>query len=489
MSWKRLWFGLALPSALVVGAAGCQGGGGPSETKEEAPKVVQANLETIHAAAMEQTSAVVGTIKPLLKSTLSSKVTGRVTDISVREGDVVQAGQMLVSIDSRELASALIVARANDGASQAGIGSAVTAADIEARTSQARLEAARSQVEQAKASMAAAEARRDQALNGPRSQELIQASIAVRQAESSMKLAKIELDRVTKLVTAGAIAGRQLDVAQNQFELAKGQYDAAVQSEQMAKEGTRREEIRAAEQAVAEAKAGLAQAKTLVIQAEAAALQVKVRKQDIKVAKAQKDQTSAAVKAAEVSLSYGAVTAPFSGRIVERWVDPGTMATPGAPLVTIEGGEYRLEAVVPEALLPKLKKGERLAIRVDALPSETFRGQVAEIVPQGDSSSHTFLVRVSLGAATQLKSGMFGRLAIPTGNASRLLIPVSATWEREGLDYVFAVNQDGIVRLRIITLGAKQGDRIEVLSGLTDGERIVVGDRSQVADGAKVGGL
>jgi multidrug efflux pump subunit AcrA (membrane-fusion protein) len=77
---------------------------------------------------------------------------------------------------------------------------------------------------------------------------------------------------------------------------------------------------------------------------------------------------------------------------------------------------------------------------------------------------------------------------IPTHSVSRTLIPTSAIWQREGLNYVFAVNKEGIARLRIVTLGERIDDKAEALSGLSTGDRIVVGDHSEVSDGVKVEG-
>lgn len=87
-----------------------------------------------------------------------------------------------------------------------------------------------------------------------------------------------------------------------------------------------------------------------------------------------------------------------------------------------------------------------------------------------------------------MKSGMFGRALLRTGATNRFVIPASATWVREGLNYVFALNKEGIARLRIITLGEASEGKVEVLSGLNKGDVIVVGDLSKVADGARIEG-
>jgi len=440
---------------------------------------------TLSDDSMAVSYTVTGTVRAMYNATLSSKVMGRVLSIAVREGDMISTGQTLIRIDPRELQAAANMASANYNASVVGVGSAKTAAQMEAKTSVARIAQAEAAVTQAQAAVAAAEARRDLALAGPRTQEVTQSHLAVTQAESNLRLAKVEYERSQKLFDGGVIARQELDQAQNRFEVAKSQYDAALQGESIAKEGSRKQDIRAAEEAVAQARAALKQAQSGVQQARAAAMQVDVRRKDIEVANAQVKQAAAAIQSAQVGLSYSSVSAPFAGRVVKRLVDPGSMASPGVPLLEVEGGEFRLEAVVPEKQLASLTVGSHAPVVIGDAKGE---GIVAEIVPQGDAMSHSFIVKFKLANVQGVKSGMFGRAMVATGDAKRLTIPASATWQREGLHYVFALNKEGIARLRIVTVGDTMGDRIEVLSGLNLGEKIVVGNREKVADGDKVEG-
>jgi RND family efflux transporter MFP subunit len=278
----------------------------------------------------------------------------------------------------------------------------------------------------------------------------------------------------------------RIDLAQNRYDLAKGQHETALQAEALAKEGSRTQEIRAAEEAVNEARAALRQAQTGVVQARAAALQVDVRKKDVEVASAQVHQASAAVRSAEVGLSYTKVTAPFDGRVVGRMVDPGTMASPGVPLLAIEGGDPLLEAVVPERHLGGAAVGRTVDVQIDALGGRAIKGTVVETVPKGDATTHSFTVKIGLGHDPALKAGMFGTAVLPTGSVKRIFVPATAVWESDGLELVYALNSDGTARLRIVTLGEASGGRVEVLSGLSAGDRIVVGDRSGVSDGVTV---
>jgi RND family efflux transporter MFP subunit len=474
-----------LPAAILAGVTGC---GRPSEPSAPAniPATVRATTAVIEEVDAPLTYTVTGTVRSMFTSSLSSKVMGRIVAVNVREGDAIRQGQMLVTIDGRELKSAVEMADADYRAAVAGAGSARTAADMEVKSSAARIAQAEAQVKQAEAGLAAAEARRDLAVAGSRNQELEQARIAVAQAQSSLRLAQVELDRVTKLVEDGALARRELDVAQNRFDLAKGQYDAAVQTESMAREGSRAQEIRAANEGVTQAKAALKQAQAGLAQARAAAMQIDLRRKDYDLASARTLQAAAAAISARVSLSYVQIPAPFDGRVTARLADPGTLASPGVPILQVEGGDFRFEAEVPESLLGSLSKGKTAEVRIDALGGQALTGRVVEVVPTADAGSHRFTVKFALQATRDVKSGMFGKAVLVTGTVRRIVIPKTATWQREGLNYVFIVNSEGIARLRIVTLGEVTNGDVEVLSGLGKGDRIVVGDRTGINDGAKV---
>lgn len=481
MKHRSPLFLIAIP-ALALVAVAC-GRSSEDPAGSTVSNSVRAQVLTVAQNTGEAGYTVTGSVKAQFNATLSSKVTGKVVSVSVREGDSIRKGQALISLDARELDAAVNMAGAGYHSSLVGVASAKTAAAMEQKTSVARIAQAEAQVRQAEAAIASAEARRDLALAGPRPQEVAQTHIAVVQAESNVKVAKLQLDRATILVQEGALARRELELAQNRYDLAKGQYDSAIQAEKIAQEGTRTEEIRAAQEGVRLANAALKEARAGVLQAKAAAMQVDVRQRDIEVANAQVQQASAAVQSAQVSRSYAVVTAPFAGRVVQRLADPGSMAAMGVPLLGVEGGEFRLEAIVPENLVKTLSVGTTAPIEIGG---KKLNGKVVEIVPQGDAFSHSFVVKFALPPSSHIKSGMFGKARIPAGSVRRVLIPAAATWEREGLTYVFVVNAEGIARLRIVTLGEVFEGQVEVLSGLNPGEKIVVGNRDEVADGSRV---
>ena len=199
---------IPLMTLLATAIAGCGHQEEPS-ADQGVPKVVKANLYMVGKTASFDSYEATGTIKSMLNASLSSKVMGRVVDVSARDGDTIKKGELLVSLDPRELQAAVDISTANYHSSVVGVANASTAAVMEEETSKAKIAQAESQVKQAQAGLAEAEAKRDLVLAGPRTQEVAESHLAVVQAESNLKLAKRELERTTNLVQEGALAKRE----------------------------------------------------------------------------------------------------------------------------------------------------------------------------------------------------------------------------------------------------------------------------------------
>ena len=200
---------------------------------------------------------------------------------------------------------------------------------------------------------------------------------------------------------------------------------------------------------------------------------------------ARRSQAEAEIAAARVALGYATLTAPFAALVTERKADPGSLATPGAPLLTLEReGNPRLEASIDESRLGLVRVGESVAVEIDGL-NRTVSGRVAEVVPSVDAATRSFTVKIDLPALPGLRSGMFGRAGFAAGKRGALLVPQSAVLERGQIRSVYVVEGD-TARLRFVTLGEGRDDQREVLSGLTVGERIIVTPTPLLADGARV---
>lgn len=200
-------------------------------------------------------------------------------------------------------------------------------------------------------------------------------------------------------------------------------------------------------------------------------------------AEARLAQARYGAQAAGTVAGYGKVTSPLSGIVVAKQVDPGQTVFPGAPLFTIEGGGgYRLEVAAPEGLLGKVRAGDAVAVVLEGAP---VTGRVAEVVPTVDPGSRTFNVKIDLTSAG-LRSGSYGKALFRTGERQGVAVPASALVERGALTSVWTVSRDGFATSRLVKVGRKSGGRVEVISGLAPGDRIVTSGTERVSAGVKV---
>ena len=195
---------------------------------------------------------------------------------------------------------------------------------------------------------------------------------------------------------------------------------------------------------------------------------------NLEAARAQTDEARDQVNGAHTMLGYTRLSAPFSGIVTARMVDPGTMAAPGVPLLQVDqAGALQLDATVDESVIGAVHKGMKVQVEIDGAGSTSLTGTVAEIVPAADPSSHSFLVKIDLPSSTQLRAGMYGTAEFANGTRQAILIPRSAVVMRGSLACAYVLDGQGIAQLRYLTLGAGQGNLIEVLSGISSGERLV----------------
>jgi RND family efflux transporter MFP subunit len=190
------------------------------------------------------------------------------------------------------------------------------------------------------------------------------------------------------------------------------------------------------------------------------------------------------VRAAGIMRDYAKLAAPFSGVVITRTVEPGNLATPGVPLLTIEqDGLYRLEASVDESKLATVRVGQAVEVVLEA--DRKLNARVSEIVPSVDAASRTYIVKLDLPATPQLRTGMFGRAIFPLGMQKVVAVPLAALMERGQLQSVFVV-EDGVAHTRLVTTGRRTSGAVEVLSGLNAGEKVVLPVPAGLQDGSRV---
>jgi len=207
---------------------------------------------------------------------------------------------------------------------------------------------------------------------------------------------------------------------------------------------------------------------------------------------ARREAGQKALEEARILLGYATITAPFKGVLFEKHADPGDLAVPGDPLLGLyDPGQLRLEALVEEAILWKLKVRDSLRVSIEALAG-TIQGQVSEAVPAVDPATRTGTVKIDLPAELNLKPGMFGRAQVPVGERDALTVPAGTVVRRGQLEMVFAVIPGAggpQARLKIVRTGQRPpagtpgSDRVEILSGVEAGEELVSGGAKDLRDG------
>jgi len=327
-----------------------------------------------------------GVVRARVTALIASRVMAPIVEVRVHAGDRVRRGEVLATLDARDL-------RADDARAQAAALSATE-------------------------SVRAAEA-------------------DVRAMESALHLACLTRDRIAVLQAKRSATTEELDQALATCSTAEAQ--------------------RAASQArLAAATAG-------------------------------RDATKAAADGAAVTATYATLTAPFDGVIAERSAEPGSMAAPGSPLLTLEDPtRYRLEVRLDETRAAQVAPGRDASIQLDDREG-SMTGRVVEI-ERADPMSHTFLVKIDLPAGLTVRSGQFGRATFAGPSRPALTIPASALVRRGQLTFVFVLGTEGQAHLRPVSIGAVAGDRVEVLAGVRQGERVVTSPHPSLTDGTAVPG-
>ena len=258
---------------------------------------------------------------------------------------------------------------------------------------------------------------------------------AVDAAQANLNFAKVTFQRIEELFEKKSVSNQEYDEAKSRLQAAQAAYDMAV-----SKRG-----------------------------------QIAARIQ----------RASEALASAEVTRGYSEIRAPFAGVVTEKPVEPGSMAVPGTPLLTVEqSGALRLEVPVEESFLPEIHVGSAVTVALDSLDRK-LDARVSEMAPLVDPASRAFVVKIDLPAIPRLRPGVYGRASFSRGTRRVLAVPAAAVAQDGQLQSVMVVEQ-GIARTRLVTLGQRNGDRVEVLSGLSAGERVVSQRQPNLADGARV---
>ncbi|WP_298036684.1 efflux RND transporter periplasmic adaptor subunit [uncultured Desulfuromonas sp.] len=266
--------------------------------------------------------------------------------------------------------------------------------------------------------------------------------------------------------------------------------------------------LRGAEAAVAEARSGLAATQAgqrLAEQTEErflrlrkqeavtpqemdrVAAEAEMARQATAVANAALQRLIALRDGARVARSHTRVRAPYDALVARCKVEEGSTVMPGTPLFHLDRqGAMVARAELPESLFGKIPGGATLRVEVPAL-GRVLTGTVDEVLPVADPASRSFQVKVALPVEPGLAAGFYARVLLPGEGKAMLLVADSAVVYRGQLQGVYVV-EEGMLRYRMVKTGRRGDGLVEILSGLSAGETVVVSGTERARSGARVEG-
>jgi membrane fusion protein, multidrug efflux system len=349
-----------------------------------------------HASTHQETdnAAVYGHIHQI-----SSKIGGTVTQVLVNDNQQVQPGQLLVKLDPKDYENkvqqakaALESARRQANAARANIELAsqttsgkTTQAQGDISTAQAAIATAQAAAQEARVGIPAAQAAAQEAKAGI---PLAQAQVA--QANATLQKAQADYNRYNSLYSQGAVAGQQLDTARAAYTVAQAQRSSALQGVQQAQArlaaanlgvAKAQSQVAQAQEGITSAQAKLAASKGGLQQATASGQQTAVSRSQYEAAQSAIAQSQAALKDAQLQLSYINITAPSAGRIGRKNVEVGNRIQAGSPLMAVVDTDYWVVANFKETQLGKMRSKQPVEVKLDAFPSHPFTGYVDSVSP------------------------------------------------------------------------------------------------------------
>jgi len=283
---------------------------------------------------------------------------------------------------------------------------------------------------------------------------------AVLSAQTNARVLELPYD-VNDVVPAGAVLVRFTDVEQQSAS-------------------------RAAQAQIGSARATYLNAKVNYERIAAIAAKGLIAKAELDQALAQRDSAQAALAAAEATsrqvgmqADYTVVRAPYSGIITRRYVQVGEAVQAGPPvpqqLIALASlKDLRVTVQVPQSSIEAIRQRHAADILLDGAGTHRVSASKVTVFPYADPATHSFAVRAELsGEGAGLYPGMTVKVAFAVGETSRLMVPASSLVRRGELQGVYVMTDAGIA-LRQVRVGDRFGDRIELLAGLEDGERIAL---------------
>jgi HlyD family secretion protein len=428
-----------------------------------------------------------GILQPLTTVEVKSNVGGQVVQLAVDEGDTVKAGQLIARMDPSDSLTNMQQSAADLESAHAKLRQSSDQANIQPLLTATA-------IRQAQSSLASAEATLRQTKTALIPQKLSSAQTGYDQAKANYDQSAKNLERQNALLAKGFVAKSQVESADQQYTVTKAQMDAAKSKLDTVKDETD-QDLQAAEARVEEAKASLDSAK-------ANAYQVRVRRDDIVQSRAQVERARAAVKNAQTQIGYATVVAPRAGVVVKKYVEAGSIVTAGRQAMAGSGSgvtiveiadvsRMRVVVDVDESDIAKISIGQQVDVSVEACPDELFPARVIKIAPEAQVTQSVTTVPVTVElqhADSRLKPEMNATCDFVIDRKENVLfVPIEAISETDAGTEVTVLDH-GQQAVRKVEVGLTGDDYCEVVSGLRDGETVVIPDEEPAKKSSGSGG-
>lgn len=466
---------------------------------------------TVSRDVIASTVNATGAIEPESLVSLTFGLGGTITDVAATRGQLVKAGDVLAQLDTSELA--LSVQQAEDALriqqltleqQQNSTPSAATLASSEAdiQAAEANLQVAQANLAAAQAGVQQAQAQKSQLTTGATSGQIAAAEAQVSSARQQQKVAQETYDRTIACVTFTPPGSTQEQTVCPGLGAPEEQARAALEAATLSLRAAEAQfndlqnpagpaEIAAADAAIASANAQVQAAEGNVAAAEAQVARAraaydrlleKPAEQQIAILQAQVDSAATSLELAKLRLRQAQIIAPIDGRLASVLIKEGEQATPGAPAMTlINENAYHITVSVDEIDIDQVEVGQEVQITLDALPDKPVTGTVTEIAPTSSSTSGvvTYLVTINIDESQTegLRPGMSASASITVDEvADVLVVPNWAVRLNRETGEAFVLTKDaaGLISEVIVQTGLRNEQFSEVLSGLSEGDTVVL---------------
>lgn len=416
---------LTAGALLAMSLSGCSSGGDGGE-QSAISTAVAVNVQQVQKGNMESYIKVSAEVSANSTVDVIPKVGGTVESLNVQVGDMVRAGQLLFVVDDTDL--------------------------------QLSAQSALASIQQAQASVNSAQAQYNSAVGGSSQSQLDNARTAMDTAKISYDDAVRELERTKELFSVGGAAQTEVESLESKVELARQQYEAAKNQYDLLNNQILKESAEAAAAGIKQAQAGVESARTQY-------------------------------ESIQNQIANTRVKAEVGGMVASNNVTVGGTVSPSASAMTLmDINTVKVVLGVSDAVINQISLGSPVSISISAASDQPFEGHVSNIAPAPDSQTKLYPIEVELDNPDHIiKPGMFASAKLVLSSQDGIItLPLNAVVNKNEQTYVFVVQEDNTVKKVDVETGMSNEESIEIVSGLQEGDQVVIKGQDYLIDGSSV---